>query len=109
MANVRRVSPRIDRSREVGLVQLELAGLDLGEIEQVVEDTQQTVGRGLDGFQVLPLVLRQGRVKSQLGHAEDRVHGGADLVADVGEEIVLGTVGRLGRFLRLPKLLPRAA
>src|SRR5205823_12239549 len=35
----------------------------------------------------------------QVGHAEDGVHGGADLVADVGQELVLGPVRRLGGFL----------
>ena len=91
--------------REIGQVQLELAGLDLGEVEQVVDDAQQVVGGGLDRFQALPLVLGQGRVEGQLGHAEDGVHGGADLVADVGQELVLGPVGRLRRLLRPPQLV----
>ena len=29
-------------------------------------------------------------VEQQLGHADDAVHGRADLVADVGEELRLG-------------------
>src|SRR5262249_30536604 len=40
-----------------------------------------------------------------LGHAEDGVHGGADLVADVGQKLVLRPVGRLCRLLRPPQLL----
>ena len=91
--------------REVGRVQLQLAGLDLGEVEQVVDDAEQAVGRRLDRLQALPLVLGQRRVEDQLGHAEDGVHGGADLVADVGQELVLGPVGRLRRLLGLPQLL----
>ena len=87
---------------EVGRVQLELAGLDLGEVEQVVDDAQQVVGGRLDRPQALPLVLGQRRVEDQLGHAEDGVHGGADLVADVGQELVLGPVGRLRRLRPLP-------
>ena len=82
---------------EVGHVQLELAGLDLGEVEQVVDHAEQVVGGRLDRLEVLPLVLGQGRVEGQLGHAEDGVHGGADLVADVGQELVLGPVRRLRR------------
>ena len=39
-------------------------------------------------------------VQGQLGHAEDAVHGRADLVAHVGQELALGPVGRLGRLLR---------
>ena len=66
---------------------------------------EQVVGRGLDRPQALPLVVGQRRVEDQLGHAEDGVHGGADLVADVGQELVLGPVGRLRRLLGLPQLL----
>ena len=87
---------------EVGHVQLELAGLDLGEVEQVVDHAEQVVGGRLDRLEVLPLVLGQGRVEGQLGHAEDGVHGGADLVADVGQELVLGPVRRLRRLRLLP-------
>jgi hypothetical protein len=43
--------------REVRRVQFQFAGLDLGEVEQVVEDAQQVIGRGLDGAQGLPLVV----------------------------------------------------
>ena len=91
--------------REVGRVQLQLAGLDLGEVEQVVHEAEQVVGRGLDRLEALPLVPRQRRVQHELGHAEDGVHGGADLVADVGQELVLGPVRRLRRLLGLPQRL----
>ena len=39
---------------EVGRGQLQLAGLDLGEVEQVVEEAEQVVGRGLDASPVGP-------------------------------------------------------
>ena len=104
-ARARRVSPDRRPQGEVGRVQLELAGLDLGEVEHVVDDAEQGVGRRLDRLQVLPLVVGQGRVEGQLGHAEDGVHGGADLVADVGQELALGPVGRLRRLLGLAQLL----
>ena len=78
-----------------------LAGLDLGEVEDVVDDPEEGIRRRLDRRQVLPLVLGEGGVEGQLGHAEDGVHGRADLVADVGQELVLGPVGRLRRLLGL--------
>ena len=87
---------------EIGRFQLQFAGLDLGEVEQVVDDAEQVVGGRLDRTQALPLVIGQPRVEDQLGHAEDGVHGGADLVADVGQELVLGPVGRLRRLRPLP-------
>ena len=89
--------------REIGGVQFQLAGLDLREVEQIVDDAQQVVGRRLRRLQALPLVVGQRRVQGQLGHAEDGVHRRADLVADVGQELVLGAVGRLGRLFCLKK------
>ena len=90
---------------EVGAVELELAGLDLGEVEQVVDHLQQGLRRGLDDRQVLALLARQRRVEGELGHAEDGVHGGADLVADVGQELILGPARRLRRVLGPPQRL----
>ena len=85
--------------RELGGVQVQLAGLDLGEIEQVVDYAEQIVGGGFGRRQALPLILGQRRVQGQLGHAEDGVHGGADLVAHVRQELVLGPAGRLRHIL----------
>ena len=90
--------------REVGRVQLQLAGLDLREVEQVVDEAEEAVGRRLDRLQALPLVVGQRGVEDQLGHAEDGAEGGADLVADVGQELVLGPVRRLRRLLGLAQL-----
>ena len=89
---------------EIAWRQFHLPGLDLGEVEQVIDEAEQVVGRGLDRPQALPLVLGQRRVEHQFGHAEDGVHGRADLMADVGQELVLGPIGRLRRLLRLPQL-----
>ena len=89
---------------EVSRLQLQLARLDLGEVEQVVDQAQQAVGRRLDRPQALPLVVGQRGVEHQFGHAEDGVHGGADLVADLGQELVLGTAGRLRRLHGPPQL-----
>ena len=104
-ASARSVSPDRRPQREVGRVQLQLAGRDLREVEQVVDDAEQVVGRRLDRLQALPLVVGQRRVEDQLGHAEDGVHGRANLVADVGQELVLGPVRRLRRLLGLARLL----
>jgi hypothetical protein len=40
-----------------------------------------------------------GVALEQVGHADDGVHRGADLVAHVGQEGALGLVGRLGGLL----------
>ena len=70
---------------------------------------EQAVGRRLDRLEILRCSCAEGGVQGQLGHAEDRVHRRADLVADVGQELVLGPVGRLGRLLRPAQFRLRAA
>ena len=39
------------------MVELQLAGFDLGKVENVVEQRQQRVGRALDMLQVLALLV----------------------------------------------------
>ena len=56
-------------------------------------------------LEVLPLLGGQLGVQGQLGHAEDAVHGRADLVAHVGQELALGAVGGLGGLLALAQRL----
>ena len=95
---------------EVDGLQVELAGLDLGEVEDVVDHRQQVIGRELHHPEVLALLGGELGVQRQLGHADDAVHGRADLVAHVGQELALGPVGGLGGLLgphQLPlRLLP---
>ena len=47
-----------------------------------------------------PLVVRQGTVADDAQHAEDAVHGGANLVAHGREELALRLIGLLGPFSR---------
>ena len=42
-------------------------------------------------------------VQHQVDHAEDRIHGRADLVTHVGQECALGAAGRFGRLHGLPQ------
>ena len=84
--------------------ELELARLDLGEVEDVVDDVQQVVGGAANELELLALDGIVGALERQLGHTHDAVHRRADLVAHVGEELRLGA----GGLLRLPhRLLQR--
>ena len=80
------------------MVELDLAGLDLREIEDVVDDRQQRIARCADRLGVVALLVIERRVEQQAAHPDDRVHRRADLVAHRGEERALGAVGVLGRF-----------
>ena len=81
--------------REDRGLELEPAGLDLGEVEHVVDDAQQRVrrvahrrdGAALRRIEPLPV--------EHLHHAEHAVHRRADLVAHGGEEGRLRLVGGL--------------
>ncbi len=88
---------------EGGRLELELARLDLGEVEDVVDDRQERFGRVAGRFEVLPLLARQLGVEHEIGHADDGVHRRADFVAHVGEERALGVAGGFGRLHRLPQ------
>ena len=70
------------------------AGLDFGQVEQVVDQVEQALAGAEDVADVAAgLGVVGGGVLEQFGEAEDGVEGGAELVADVGEELVLEAVG----------------
>src|SRR6185295_5445518 len=52
-------------------------------------------------LEVVSLARLEGITKCETGHAEDRVHRRADLMAHVGEECALGLVRGLGDLPRL--------
>ncbi len=82
--------------------EFQLAGLDLGEVEDVVDDAQQVVAGGLHVVEITALLGVQARLQQQVRQADDGVQGRADLVAHVGQERGL----RLGRIERhLPHAL----
>ena len=86
---------------EVHRLERQLAGLDLREVEDVVDDRQQVLGRAADGVGELALLVAERRVEQQVGHADDAVHRRADLVAHRREEAALGGGRGQGRVARL--------
>ena len=90
-----RVAEQLAQLEVVGN-QLELAGLDLRKIQEVVDQPEQAAGRRPHRVERLPLARAQRSIEHQLSHAEDGVHRGPDVMAHVGEELVLGAIGGLG-------------
>ena len=84
--------------------QLEMSGLDLREVEDVVDDVQQRVGRRAHQVQVLALLVGHLRGEQQLAHPDDAVQRCPHFVADVRDELALRAVGRLGGVLRALEL-----
>jgi len=81
----------VELERLVG--ELDAAGLDAAEVEQVVDEAEEGVAGVGDGgdLGVLGGVERAGA--QDLGHAEDGVERGAQVVADLGEESAFGVAG----------------
>ena len=84
---------------------LKFSRLDLGKVQDVVDDGQKAAAGVLDGVDVHQDIRRQGLAEQDLTDADDGVHGRADLVAHIGQEGALGMVGLLGLFRGLPELL----
>ena len=85
--------------REVALFQVQLAGLDLREIEHVVDDAEQVVCRVLDLAEANERARVADLAAQKMRQPDDRIHRRADLVAHVGEEGALCEIGFLGRQL----------
>ena len=81
---------------------LQLVGLDLGKIENVIDDVQQRLRRIVDGVEHAPLLGRQGRLHQDIDHADHAVHRGTNLVAHVGQERCLGLRRGEGGLFGLP-------
>ena len=66
---------------------------------------QQRFRGTLGGQQVVALLERERGFEGQLGHPQDAVHAGPDLVAGVGERLALGAAGGLHPSVGLAQLL----
>ena len=94
--------------RHGGEVELELARLDLGEIEEVVDERQEMRAAGVDVLHVAAVFLVVDLAEAAEPHhfreAHDGVERRAQLMADAGEEHALCAARRLGLLLRGLKL-----
>jgi hypothetical protein len=96
---------------EVGRLELQLAGLDLGQVEDVVDDREQGEPGTLEALGEPPLVVVEVGAQQQLVEPDDAVHRGADLMAHRGQELRLQPgrlhrlVAGLGELVRAPLAL----
>ena len=99
-----RLDDRVDQRRQSKTIQIKLhpPGLDLGEVEDVVDQGEQVAARAEHAVERLEVLLeRLGILPQHLGDADDGIERGAQLVAHVGEELRLV----LARLRKLPALL----
>ena len=98
LANQRHAVVEQHRQARAREVELHAAGLDLRQVEDVVDKREQMVARGVNVAQVLELLvvdLAKHLLAQHLGEADDRVERRAQLVRHVGEELRLVLVGHL--------------
>ncbi|CDP51104.1 hypothetical protein [Devosia sp. DBB001] len=83
-------------------MQHHLAGLDLGDIEDVVDHGEQVLAGGADLLEIgnlLAAPIELGLFEQELGIAEHGIERRAQLMAHLGEELGLGAIGALGIVL----------
>ena len=81
--------------RDVAEIDVDPAGLDLGDVEQVADEPELLLGHPADEADLRLLLAGERRlaVEQQLGQRDDRVQRRAQLVAHVGQEARLALVG----------------
>ena len=94
---------RIDRKH--GVLQRQLAGLDLGQVEDVADELQQVLGGSGEFVDAVTRQAVMAVAAHQVGQADDGVHRGADLVAHVGQKGALGAAGGLGGVTRFTQCI----
>src|SRR5690606_35150955 len=75
---------------ELDLLQAELARLDTGVVEDVVDHRHQRAAGAGNGVEIKALAAIQRCFAQQLQHAQHAIERSADLVAHLGQEAALG-------------------
>ncbi len=89
-------------------LEFQLAGFDLGQVEDVVDERQERRAARPYRLEVLGVDGVVDQPVQDLAEAQDRVHGRADLVRHVGQELALRAIRDIGRFARSYQLFLRA-
>ncbi len=76
--------------------QHQLARFQLGEIQHVIDDAEQVIGRAFDGIEIVTLGGTERRFQRLTGKADHAIERCAQLMRHVGKELRLDA----RRFLR---------
>ena len=91
--------------REAALIQLQLAGFDLGIIQHIIDDGLQALGTLAQHRQVLLATRGRDFLADEVRHADHAIERGAYLMAHDRHEFRLGTTGRLRQLHHAIQLL----
>ena len=94
---------------EIDDFEVDLAGLELRNIQNVVDQGEQRLGAVAHCDRTFALLRCQIGLQQQSVHPDDAVHRGTNLVGHIGEEIRFGAVRLFGGFTRLLEARPIAA
>ncbi len=72
------------------MLEIELAGLELAEVQDVVDDMQQGMAAALRGLEIAAGFGIERTAQCEFRMAEEAVDGRPDLVAHIREELALG-------------------
>ena len=84
-----------DAQLELDNVEGTLAGVDLGEVQHIVNEGQEIVAAFPDSLGIFPLLIVQRCIQKQRSNATDAVHRRAEFMGYGGQELALGTIGHL--------------
>lgn len=87
----------------------ELTGFDFGKVENVIEEDEEGIGGAFNVGGVAVLLWGEVGLEEEIGHADNAIHGSAELVAHIGEELTFGDIGGLGAHGGLAQLIFGAA
>ena len=90
---------------EIGVLDVEFSGLDLREVENVIDDAEKGSSGAAHLYQVVALFRCQVGLEGEVRHADDCVHRRSDLVAHVGKEQRLRRCGFFGLLPGLDDLV----
>src|SRR5690606_15037608 len=95
----------VDEVAKVYVLKMErhLAGLDLGNIQDVIDHGQKVLAGGADLLKVrnlLPATVKLRVLQQDFRIAENRIERRAQLMAHLGKEFRFGTVGSLSLVFR---------
>src|SRR5262245_15042384 len=90
---------------------LHLACLDLGKVEQAIDEVEQALGVIEEILQILPLQLRDLAFSVPPNEAlvtDDRVERGAELMGHIGKKVGLVAIGSIKLLIELAQLIVHA-
>jgi len=98
-----RVIERVGQVKR-GVIEGQPFRLDLGQIQDIVDEGQKAVRRILDHLHAFSLFFGEPGVEDQVGHADDGVHGCTNLMAHIGQELTLRDIRRFRAAARLNQI-----